>query len=31
MEQTFTEDVRTTEEHAEHHLTLEEQLASHGD
>lgn len=27
MEQTFTEDGRTKEEHAKHHLTLEEQLA----
>ena len=26
MEQTFTEDGRTTDEHAKHHLTLEEQL-----
>ena len=27
MEQTFTEDTRTAEEHSKHHLTLEEQLA----
>ena len=27
MEQTFTEDTRTIDEHAKHHLTLEEQLA----
>ena len=26
MEQTFTEDTRTIDEHAKHHLTLEEQL-----
>ena len=27
MEETFSDDTRTTEEHAKHHLTLEEQLA----
>ncbi len=27
MEQTFSGDIRTTEEHTKHHLTLEEQLA----